>query len=126
MAEFAVVEFEEYPDEWVRLRISGVSMRGYEAIVAAASELVERFMPEQLQALRAAILPVIDSWSFADQIDEDGLAERDPNWLLAVAREWLTGVRGVPLPLRVRSSDTEQSEDPSPDHSDAPSSSTES
>lgn len=128
MAKIAVIEFGDYPDEWVRVRL-GVPMRDYEAIVDAAEACLRRFLPEELRALRAAVLPVIDSWSYPEPVDADGLAERDPNWLLAVVREWATAVRRVPLPLPARSSDGAPSEDqtadsPSPEPSPEPNSTT--
>lgn len=124
MDQFAVIEFEEYPDEWVRVRLSGVSMRTYEAVVDTYNEAVLRYMPDQLRALRSAVLPVIDSWSFPEPVGEDGLAERDPNWLMAVGKEWVKAVRNVPLPLPRRSSDGEPSEDQSPSTSTEPTSTT--
>jgi hypothetical protein len=112
---YAVIEFEEYGDDWVRVRLSGISMATYEAVVDATSAAYRRFMPEELRALRDVFAPLVDSWSFPEPVGVEGLAERDPNWMLAVVREWASGVRNVPLPLPRRSSDGDTSVDPNPE-----------
>lgn len=112
MDSHAVIEFEEYPDEWTRVRISDVSVRDFGAVIAAFNEAARRFMPEPIEKLCELFAPYIDSWSYPEPVDADGLLSRDVNLLLALVREWVTGVRSVPLPLRLRSSDGEPSADP--------------
>ena len=112
MDTHAVLEFEEYPDDEVRVRITGVSVRDFGAIVDAFNEALGRFMPEPIGKLCDLFAPYLDSWTFDEPADADGLRERDVNLLFAIVREWVTGVRQVPLPLRLRSSDGEPSEDP--------------
>ena len=112
MDTHAVIEFEEHPDEWTRVRVSGVSVRDFGAVVEAYNEAARRFMPEPVDALCDKFAPFLDSWSYPEDTTADGLRERDVNLLLAIVREWVTGVRSVPLPLPRRSSDGEPSEDP--------------
>lgn len=111
MDTHARLEFEEYPDEWVRVRVSGVSVRDFGKVIAAYNDAAGRFMPEPIETLCDTFAPYLDSWSFPEPADADGLRERDVNLLLAIVREWVAGVRQVPLPLRQRSSDGDTSED---------------
>jgi hypothetical protein len=100
---YAVIEFED-ADSWVRVRLTGVPMSTYESVVDAVDTVYRRFMPDELRALREVFAPLVESWSFPEPVGVEGLAARDPNWLLAVVREWASGVRSVPLPLPRRSS----------------------
>jgi hypothetical protein len=115
MDQHAVIEFEDYPDEWTKVRIGGLTIREYEGIYDAANEAARAMSPEHLSTLREKLAVVLDSWSYDEPCDADGLRDRDPNWMLALAREWVVGVRRVPLPLPRRSFGTEASdtEDPS-------------
>ena len=124
MERFAVIEFDEYPDEWVRVRLTGASVRLYNAVVETFNESVVRWMPEPIERLCDAIAPFLDSWSYPETADGEGLRERDPPFVFAVARAWVREVRDVPLPLPRKSSDGEASEDPSPESSTTPSSTT--
>lgn len=108
----ARLEFGEYPDDWVVVRISGVSVREFGRVIGAFNDAALRFMPEPVEALCDTFAPYLDSWSFPEPADAEGLRDRDVNLLLAIVREWVTGVRQVPLPLPLRSSAGEQSEDP--------------
>lgn len=129
MERYAVIEFEEYPDEWVRVRLTGASVRLYNAIIEAFNEAVVRWMPEPIEKLCDAIAPFLDSWSYPEAADGDGLRERDPAFVFAIARAWVREVRDVPLPLPRKSSDGAPSEDqtadsPAPQPSPTPSSTT--
>lgn len=112
MAEqFAVIEFEEYPDEWFRVRVNGVSVREFDAAIETYNESAVRFMPGPIEKLCDLFAPFLESWSRDGDPD---VRELDVNLLLALVREWVNGVRNVPLPLPRRSSDGEPSEDPTP------------
>lgn len=116
MDRTAVIEFEDYPDEWTRVRLDG-PFREYRVIYDAGVAATRQMSPENFEALCAALAPKLVEWSYSESCDATGLTERDPNWIIALAREWVMGVRDVPLPLRARSSDGEPSEDqesPSP------------
>lgn len=114
MDKFAVLEFEEYPDEWTRVRISGVSVRAFEEIVDAGNQAGSTLRPEHFRALCDVFAPFVDSWSYPETPDAAGLVERDMNLLLGFVRSWVTGVREAPLPLPRRPSATAPSESESP------------
>lgn len=124
MDRFAVIEFEEYPDVEVRVRLTGASVRAYNAVIEAFNEAMMRWMPEPIEKLCDVIAPFLDSWSFPEPADADGLREREPAFVFAIARAWVREVRDVPLPLPRKSSDGDTSEDPSPESSPTPSSTT--
>jgi hypothetical protein len=121
---YAIIEYDEMPDEWVRVRLGGVPIRDFNAIVDAYNEAAFRYMPEPIGALCDAFAPMLDSWSYPEPPDGDGLRSRDVNHLFALVRDWVKEVRNVPLPLRRRPSDTEPSESESPSNSTEPSSTT--
>jgi len=112
MDTHAVIEFEDYPDEWVRVRLTGVSVQRFGDLVNAYNDAALRFMPEPVDRLCELFAPLVDSWSYDEDVNVDGLRARDVNMLLALVREWVTGVRSVPLPLPKRSSGGEPPEDP--------------
>lgn len=114
MAEkFAVIEFDEYPDEWYRVRLSPVSLDDFEAIVDAylAADKIG-LMPKELRAMAALFVPLLESWSHKKPVTLKALGSLDPNLLFALVGQWINGVRSVPLPLPRRSSDGEPSEGP--------------
>lgn len=112
MDRFAVIEFEDYPDEWTRVRLGGVSVREFGDVIEKFNEAVVRYMPEPIAALCEAFGPFIDSWSYPEEPGAEGLREREPGLVFAIVRSWVRGVRDVPLPLPRRSSDGDPSEDP--------------
>jgi hypothetical protein len=98
---YAVVEFDEYPEQEFRVRLSPVSVAAYEGIVAAFVAAAENpLQPGTAQALATEFAAVYDGDT------------PDVNLLLALVREWIREVRLAPLPLRRKSSDGEPSEDP--------------
>jgi hypothetical protein len=99
---YAVIEFEEDPGTEHRVRLSPVPMSTFEAVTEAFVNVVQSMLPENTRALGAAFAPVYDG----------DVAALDVNVFLALVREWLREVRTAPLPLRLRSSDGEPSEDP--------------
>lgn len=109
----ARISFDEEPDEYV-VRLSPVSLRDYGAIIELYTAALSESWPESLLPLYAKFAPLIAEWSFPERITAKALESRDPNTMLALVREWASGVRRAPLPLPRRSSDTAPSEDPSP------------
>lgn len=103
--KFAVIEFEDYPEQEFRVRLSPIPMSTFEAVTDAFVAVVQSMLPENTRALRDA---------FAQVYDGD-LSALDVNVFLALVREWLREVRTAPLPLRLRSSDGEPSADPEAD-----------
>jgi hypothetical protein len=97
------IEFDEYPGEEIVARLSPVPLDTFDAIVDAYIEAAE-IIPEKVRALANLFGPLLVSWSFPEPADAAGLGARDPNLIVAIAREWIMGVRTVPLPLPVRSS----------------------
>lgn len=126
MAEqYAVIEFEEYPDEWYRVRLSPVPLDDYETVVDAYREAGEvGLLPAELRAMVGLFVPFLESWSRDDKVTVKALGKLDANLLYALVGQWINGVRRVPLPLPKRSSDGEPSEGRSLPSSPAPSSAT--
>lgn len=111
--KFGVIEFEEYPDEWYRVRLSPVPLSRYRDVVAAYKAAGESgILADELVALLKVFIPVVDSWSHEAEVSLDALLELDPNLLFALVGQWINGVRSVPLPLPRRSSDGAPSADP--------------
>lgn len=120
----AVLEFEEFPDHEIVVRLN-VPLREYEAMLeawVAASTM----HPARLRELAERFAPYLVRWTFPEPVGLDGLLEREPVLIFAIVRGWVRGVRDVPLPLPRRSSDGDTSEDPttSPPASPTPDSST--
>ena len=113
MAKTAVIEFDEYPDEWVRVRLD-ISVREFGVLVDTYNQAALRYMPEPIATLCDTFGPFLVEWSFPETADAEGLRERNVNLLLSLARSTIEGVRDVPLPLPRRSSDGEPSAAPSP------------
>lgn len=105
MDRYAVIEFEECPEQEFRVRLSPVPLSAYESITDAFVAVVSSMLPENTRALGAAFAAVYDG----------DVAALDVNVFLALVREWLREVRTAPLPLRLRSSDGEPSVDPEAD-----------
>ena len=97
----AVIEFEEYPEQEFRVRLSPVPLSEFEAITEAFVGVIGAMLPDNTRALTVAFGPFYDG----------DLTTLDVNVFLALVREWLREVRTAPLPLRARSSDGEQSVD---------------
>lgn len=114
MEKYAVVEFDDYPDDWVRVRLSGVSIRAFERVVDAGNKAGITTRPAAFRELADLFAPFVDSWSFPEEPSADALLDRDMNFLLATVKAWVSGVREVPLPLPRRPSDTALSESESP------------
>lgn len=117
------IEFEEFPGETVEVRISPVPVMDFFKVQNAGRAL--RVAEESFTDLATVFAPFVESWSFPEPVGVEGLLARDYNWFIAVVNLWIKGVRDVPLPLPLTSSDGEPSEDPtSPESSAEPSSST--
>lgn len=114
MEKYAVVEFDDYPEDWIRVRISGVSVRVFEHVVDAGNKAGVTSRPTDFRALADVFAPFVESWSFPEEPSAETLLDRDMNLLLATVKAWVTGVREVPLPLPRRPSDTTPSESESP------------
>lgn len=111
MEQTALIELDEYPDEWIRVRLSGASVRQYNDVVNAYNEAVLSWMPEPVDAMCIKFAPFLVEWSYPEPCDLDGLRDRDINVTFATVKAWVKGVRDVPLPLPRKSSDGEPSED---------------
>ena len=106
----ATIVFDEYPDDEVTVILSPVPVATYFDIIEKANTL--RFDPAEFRALFEQFAPFIDSWTFPEPTDADGLLAQDYNLGLAIIREWAREVRSVPLPLRLTPSDGTPSEAP--------------
>lgn len=107
MAErFAVIEFEEHPDEF-RVRLGPVPLVDFEAVMDAYNAAARSgLMPKPMRAMAQRFAP------FSESHDLEALVGLDLNLLMALVGQWINGVRSVPLPLPRRSSDGDTSEDP--------------
>jgi len=109
----ARLEFDEYPDDHIVVRLSPVSLDDFDAIVDLFNVAGRQVLAKPIRALYAKWAPVaLISWSFPEPATVAGLGARDPNLGLAIVRQWIEGVRHVPLPLPVPSSGTAQSDSP--------------
>jgi hypothetical protein len=118
------IEFEEFPSETVEVRISPVPVVDFFKVQTAGRSL--RVAEESFTDLATVFAPFVEAWSFPEPVGVEGLLARDYNWFIAVVNLWIKGVRDVPLPLPLTSSDGELSADQttSPESSAEPSSST--
>lgn len=114
MAEkFARIEFEEYPDDWYRVRLSPVSLATFRDVTAAYRAAAEaEWMADELASAVELFVPLIESWSHKAKVSVEHALTLDTNVLIALLGHWINGVRVVPLPLRRGSSDGEPSGDP--------------
>ena len=103
------IEFEEYPDDTIVVRVSPVPVDDLFTVLDAFTQFRTR---EGFVALVEAFAPFLESWTFPEPADAEGLRKRDINLVLAIVREWREGVGEVPLPLPRRSSDGGPSEAP--------------
>ena len=120
----ATLVFYEYPDDEIVVRLSPIPMRAYFDLLAdydaantapAYAALFERFVG----------LGLLVSWTFPEPCDVDGFMARDFKLGLAIVKQWIVGVRDVPLPLpRSASGGTPSTPEASPPSSTEPSSST--
>lgn len=94
------VVFDEYPDDEVVLRVSGIPQSAFWALL----ELEVTFNRESFGALADALAPWLVSWTFPHPADAQGLREIDLNLALALRMELVKGVRDVPLPLPLTAS----------------------
>lgn len=117
----ASIRFEDEPEQETVLRISGVPLR----LLFDIQERPIRLIRADLTWLAEQLAPYLVSWTYPEPADATGLLERDPNWLVALRREWIRAIAEVPLPLAVRSSDGGAFQQPptSPTSSSTPSSS---
>lgn len=118
------VRFEESPDDEIVLRLSPVPTGELLRIMDLMSELL--LTRESLAVLCEAFAPFVESWTYPEDIDADGLLARDFNQLYVVVNHWVREVRDAPPPLLLGSSGGAPSEGQatSPTPSPEPSSST--
>ncbi len=117
----AILEFEEYPDEEIVVRIAPVSVDAFFEVTEKVNTL--HWDPAEMAALSEAFAPFLVSWTFETTL---GLFTHDMALGLGIVRNWAKAVRDVPLPLPVTPFDGTPSEAESPTGSDEPSSSNES
>lgn len=109
----AILEFEEFPDNEVHVRVSGVPLASFLDIRDKMSVL--RYDEAEFTALAEAMQPYLVSWTFEEPI-EGGVFAHHVGLGIGIVREWITAVRDVPLPLSRKSTDGTPSEDsPEPD-----------
>ena len=110
----------KYPDGEYTFNVA-VSLDEFEAIWDLFDAALRQYNPTNLRALANRWAPIAGLQRDEELVDIGSL---DPNLLLSLVREWIRGVRDVPLPLPVRSSDGDTSADPSPEPSSDTSSGT--
>ncbi|CAB4173624.1 hypothetical protein UFOVP1028_38 [uncultured Caudovirales phage] len=118
----ATLVFEEYPDDEIVVRLSPVPMRDYFGL---AQQLDAASSAADYTALFGAFVDagVLVSWTFPEPCDLPGMMARDFKLNLAIIRQWIAGVRSVPLPLPRRpSGGTPSTPEASPPSSTEPSS----
>ncbi len=113
----AILEFEEYPDEEIVVRIAPVSVDAFFEVTEKVNTL--HWDPAEMAALSEAFAPFLVSWTFETPL---GLFAHDMTLGLGIVRNWAKAVRDVPLPLPVTPFDGTPSEAESPNGSDEPSS----
>lgn len=126
MAEIttATLVFDEYPDDEIVVRLSPVPMRHYFALVEKW-DAAERLGDYAALFREFAEAGLLISWTFPEPCDVDGFLARDFKLGVAIVREWIQGVRDVPLPLpRSASAGTPSTPEASPSNSPEPTSST--
>jgi hypothetical protein len=96
----AVLEFEEYPGQEIRLRISDVPLTEYWDFAEWRMEWSRAGFDELCERLGKYLV----SWTFPEPATVEGLKARDPNLLVAMRNQWAQAVANVPLPLPVASS----------------------
>lgn len=93
----ATIEFDEYPDEEIVVRIAPIPLDDYFGVLEDIEELASA------DAIRAAFRRFADlalvSWTFPEPATGEGMLRRDMNLGLAVIRQWAREVREVALPL---------------------------
>lgn len=113
MDTLATLVFEDLDGEVV-VRLSPVPMRVYFDLIKRRAEAST---VEDYEALFRAFCDagLLVSWTFPEPCNFDGLMARDVKFGLAVLRDWVAGVRSVPLPLpRSASGGTESTPEASP------------
>lgn len=105
----ARLEFDEYPDEHVIVRLSGIPLSEFFTVRDAFAELT--WDADAMAAFAELFSPFLVSWSFDVPIEE-GVFAYHLGLGVAIVREWLKAVRDVPSPLPQRSSVGAASEDP--------------
>lgn len=122
MANLTLV-FDEYPDDEIVLRISPVPMGDYFDIIELYDGAMETSDLTKVRALFDRFAPVaLVSWSFPEPATAEGLYRRDFKLASALVAQWLKGVRDVPRPLPLMSSDgTASMRETSPSPSSEPS-----
>jgi hypothetical protein len=108
----ATLTLEDDTGSSVVVRISPVPVGVLYDVEARARRLPRT--RAQFDALADAFLPFVESWTYPEPVDRDGLAARDINLALAIVHGWLRGVASAPLPLLRTSSDGEPSADDAP------------
>lgn len=99
----ATLVFDEYPEHEIVVRLAPVPMRLFFDLMA------ESDTARTVGALRDLFAKFIDagllvSWTFEEPCTLDGYLERDKALGIAIVRQWIEGVRNVPLPLPLSAS----------------------
>lgn len=106
----AILEFEEFPDDEVKVTLSPVPMSAFEEMtelfLKASAGFIGDGTTDGLRALATRFVEIgKPEWNGTPETAET-IIERDPNLILAIVRQWHSGVRRVPLPLPRGSSST--------------------
>jgi hypothetical protein len=107
----AILEFEEYPGLEVTVRISPVPVVAYFDICRRFDQLPEDGFAFEDLARDFASLALV-SWTLDEPATTTGLLKQPLELAFGIVRQWIRAVAEVPIPLPKRSSDGEQSEDP--------------
>lgn len=102
------ISFEGHAGEYV-VTISPVPV---DALFAVNEALGRWHTKAGMNALKAEFAPFLASWPLDGDPSPETLGRLDVNLLIALVREWQTGVAEVPLPLPVKSSGGGQSAPP--------------
>jgi hypothetical protein len=122
----ADLEFEEHPGLEVAVRISPLPFGAYFDAVHIVHERDDLDAREWLDAIVEVLAPHLVGWNLPEPADAAGLRAQPYQIVLAIARAWVRAVPEVPVPLGRRSNDGATSEDPSPESTSEPESSTDS
>ena len=104
------LRFDDWPDDEIVVRIQPVPTADLLDIWEQLRKV--RLNQESMRELAERFVPFVESWTFPEPTDADGLMARDFNLFYAIVGSWVSGVRDAPLPLLRAPSDGEPSEAP--------------